>query len=75
MTGRIVQVIEGKDIRLLHPGGAGSGTDDPILVAMRGARDDRDGVSEKVCELSETSEIPPATPVGSMTGVWDEWDM
>ncbi|KAF8149926.1 hypothetical protein B0H34DRAFT_731762 [Crassisporium funariophilum] len=74
-TGRIVQVIEGRDIRLLYSGPYMS-KDDPVLVAMRGGKNDKDGVSEKIVELTETEEITVRTP-GSATvsSIWDEWDM
>ncbi|KAF9003954.1 hypothetical protein BDQ17DRAFT_1399669 [Cyathus striatus] len=83
-TGRIVQVIEGKDIRLLYGGPLGDS--DPILVAMWGERDDEKGASEKIIELVETKEIGmqmPPTPssassfssAGGSAGLWDEWDM
>ncbi|KAF8071933.1 hypothetical protein FPV67DRAFT_907308 [Lyophyllum atratum] len=73
-TGVIVQVIEGADIRLLHAGPT-YGDGDDILVAMRGSKDDKDGTSEKILELAETSAIPVATPIGPTPSVWDEWDM
>ncbi|TFK40376.1 hypothetical protein BDQ12DRAFT_680852 [Crucibulum laeve] len=75
ITGRIVQVIEGQDIRLLHAGPTGSSTD-PILVAMKGSKDDKDGVSDKIVELTETSEITARTPSSAVSGaLWDDWDM
>ncbi|KAF7327861.1 hypothetical protein MKEN_00366000 [Mycena kentingensis (nom. inval.)] len=78
-TGLLENVIEGTDIRLLHApapveGDAG-GSAAQILVAMRGEQDDERGMSEKVVELRETSEITApqvAMPVPSM---WAEWDM
>ena len=54
-TGRIVQVIEGDDIRLLSSGPHTS-KDDPVLVAMRGGYQDQYSVSEKIVELNETEE-------------------
>ncbi|KAG2157870.1 uncharacterized protein EDB93DRAFT_730686 [Suillus bovinus] len=78
-TGRLDQVIEGRDIRLLlhtnlksHPG------DDTLLVAMRGTKDDKDGVSDKIIELVRTGEFNSMqTPMIStpVEGLWDEWDM
>ncbi|KAG6842316.1 hypothetical protein C0991_010604 [Blastosporella zonata] len=70
-TGVIVQVIEGKSIRLLH---AGRGSEE-ILVAMRGGKDDQDGTSEQIVELVETSDLTVSTPVSAVPAVWDEWDM
>jgi hypothetical protein len=76
-TGRLAQVLEGDDIRLLHTGlgACGEGRDE-FLIAMRGARDDREGASEKIVELLQTAELD-LTPSSSHTapGVWDEWDM
>ncbi|KAJ7066963.1 hypothetical protein C8F01DRAFT_1119758 [Mycena amicta] len=69
LTGLLEQVIEGQDIRLVHS------SDDAILVAMRGKHDDEGGVSERIVDLRETTEISVpqvAMPVPSM---WDEWDM
>jgi RHO1 GDP-GTP exchange protein 1/2 len=57
-TGRLDQVIEGSDIRLLlHANVKSNSSDDTLLVAMRGTKDDKDGVSDKIMELVQTSEI------------------
>ncbi|KAJ7650251.1 hypothetical protein FB45DRAFT_887431, partial [Roridomyces roridus] len=74
LTGLLVQVIEGYDIRLLHSSEA------HILVAMRGGRDDEAGTSERIVDLQETAEIagpPTAAPVEHHQSFnrWDEWDM
>lgn len=69
-TGRIVQVIEGEDIRLLSSG-PNTGKGDPVLVAMRGGYQDQFSVSEKIVELNETEEIV-RTPEPDR---WVEWDM
>ncbi|KIY71515.1 Dbl domain-containing protein [Cylindrobasidium torrendii FP15055 ss-10] len=69
-TGRIVQVIEGKGIRLLY-GGPGQ---DAVLVAMKGEHDDAHGVSDKIAELLETSEIQTAHPTSASADLWDEFD-
>ncbi|THV07437.1 hypothetical protein K435DRAFT_710318 [Dendrothele bispora CBS 962.96] len=75
MTGRLVQVIEGEDIRLLYGGPTPASTDN-ILVVMRGNRDDENGLSEKIVELMETSEINDYnTPTTANPAMWDEWDM
>jgi len=75
MTGRLVQVIEGQDIRLLYSGPTPASTDN-ILVVMKGDRDDENGVSEKIVELVETSEIRDVnTPTTANPAMWDEWDM
>jgi len=49
--------------------------EDRILVAMRGGKDDGDGVSERIAELVETEEISLMTPSTITSSVWDEWDM
>jgi len=74
-TGRLVQAIEGKDLRLLHSGPTGGG--DTILVAMRGEKDDNDGVSDKITELIETAELvrTPSTARAVPENIWDEWNM
>jgi hypothetical protein len=73
-TGRLVQVIEGDDLRLLHSGPTG-GTDDTILVAMRAEKKGEDEISDKVVELVETTEIVSAAPPSAVPSLWDEWDM
>lgn len=56
-TSRLVQVIEGKDIRLTYSGPYES-KDDTILCVMRGKTFGTDGgYSDKVVELVETEEI------------------
>ena len=73
-TGRLVQVIEGESIRLLYTGPTAD-ADDPILIAMKGGKDDQSGVSDKIAELVETSEINTAHPSTPTPALWDEWDM
>ena len=70
-TGRIVQVIEGGDIRLLSSG-PNTGEGDPVLIAMRGGYQDEFSVSEKILELNETAEIVRTPPEADR---WVEWDM
>lgn len=77
-TGRLVQVLAGADVRLLHTGlgtGAGDGKDE-LLAVMRGDKDDRDGTSEKIVEFLQTAELE-RTPSSARPsqGAWDEWDM
>lgn len=69
-SARLVQVLEGEDIRLLEP--VREPTDD-ILVAMHGAQDDRYGISQKLVELLETAEIEQSS--GAPPTAWEEWDM
>ncbi|KAF9532496.1 hypothetical protein CPB83DRAFT_903530 [Crepidotus variabilis] len=73
-TGRIVQVIEGTDIRLLYTGPIAR-KDDPVLVVMKGTKLDQDGQSEKIEELLETEEISVLSPTATAPAMWDEWDM
>lgn len=76
-TARIMQVIEGKDIRLMYSGPQMT-KEYPVLLVMRGNKDDKDGVSEKIVELTETQEISVSTPTQSnpsSAALWDEWDM
>ncbi|KIM39836.1 hypothetical protein M413DRAFT_446755 [Hebeloma cylindrosporum] len=74
-TGRLVQVIEGKDMRLIYSGPY-TDKEHPILVAMRGGKDDPGSVSERVVEMIETEEISLVTPSAEQApSIWDEWDM
>jgi hypothetical protein len=70
-TGRIVQVIEGVDIRLLSSSPHTS-KGDPVLVAMRGGYQDQYSVGEKIVELNETEEIVHSPEAADR---WVEWDM
>lgn len=74
-TGRLVQVLQGQDLRVLHSDPAG---DSPILMARRGTKDDSNGTSDQICELVETRELNSAVArpvVSGGPGLWDEWDM
>jgi hypothetical protein len=76
-TARIMQVIEGTDIRLAYSGPYMT-KEYPVLLVMRGSKDDKEGVSEKIVELTETQEITATTPTQSnpsSAALWDEWDM
>ena len=62
-------------MRLLYSGPY-TAKEDPVLVAMRGGKDDKDGVSERIVELVQTEEISLQTPAtAGAPGLWDEWDM
>ncbi|KAJ4494966.1 hypothetical protein C8J55DRAFT_109545 [Lentinula edodes] len=82
LTGRIVQVIEGEDIRLMYAGPTPD-SHELILVAMRGdgGQGDKDlkgGAADKIVELQETSEISDVrarTPTTAVPAMWEEWDM
>jgi len=75
-TGRIVQVIEGEDMRLMYSGPY-TKKENPILVAMRGSKDDENGQSEKIVELLETEEINLVSPSSAVFSsvLWDDWDI
>jgi len=73
-SGRIVQVIEGRDIRLLYSDPY-TKKDDPVLVVMQGGKTDQEGQSEKVLALVETEEIALVSPTTTNASLWDEWDI
>ena len=75
-TGRIVQVVEGRQIRLLYSGPY-MRKDDPVLVVMQGEKNEQEGQSEKILALVETEEISVGSPTMTTTtaSVWDEWDI
>jgi RHO1 GDP-GTP exchange protein 1/2 len=55
ITGRLVQDYEAEDIRLLSSGPVDAITgNDPVLVAMRGEKEDQDGASDKIMEFLKT---------------------
>jgi RHO1 GDP-GTP exchange protein 1/2 len=67
-NGRLLQVVEGGDIRMIYGGTGGSSSpnnkqangnnpEDNVLVAMRGRFNDKNGLSEKIVELVPTEEI------------------
>jgi RHO1 GDP-GTP exchange protein 1/2 len=69
-TGKLVQVIEGFDIRLVHA------SERSILVVMRGSGDKHgDGAGEKLVELVETVDLATQQQSTNTPGLWDEWDM
>jgi hypothetical protein len=74
-TGRLVQVIVGRDIRLLN---AGILPNTPILMAKKGKKNDADGQSDEVLELVQTTELATnghnASPT-SREDLFDEWDL
>lgn len=72
-TGKLVQVIEGEDIRLLYTGFKTG--DRTVLVGMKGDKDDRDGQSYKLVDLVETQEIQTPTTSVHSESLWDMWDM
>ncbi|KAJ3767629.1 hypothetical protein FB446DRAFT_707669, partial [Lentinula raphanica] len=77
LTGRIVQVIEGEDMRLLYAGPTPD-LHEPILIAMRSGDDNntKEGAVDKIVELQETSEISAVrTPTTALPTMWEEWDM
>jgi hypothetical protein len=53
-TGRLVQVIEGTDLRLLRC--EHKDDSDTTLIAQKGGKDDKDGVSDQITELVDCGE-------------------
>ena len=66
-TGRLLQVIEGKEIRLMQAVPKEQG---PILIARRGKTDDQNGMSS-----DQLVELVPTSPLESSDNgfVWEEW--
>ncbi|KAF8638287.1 hypothetical protein AX17_002307 [Amanita inopinata Kibby_2008] len=77
-NGRLMQVIDGVDIRLLYFNSS-VGSNDPIIVGMKGGKDDKDGISDRIVELVETVELPVTSPASvapaKNSALWEEWDM
>jgi hypothetical protein len=71
-SGKLVQVIEGADVRLLHSGSTG---EEMLVAAMTGDVDDENGLSERVLELVQTTAIDTQGPAVRVQQHWDEWDM
>jgi RHO1 GDP-GTP exchange protein 1/2 len=69
-SGKLVQVIEGEDVRLVH---SGLTEEDMLVAAMKGDIEDENGLSEKVLELVPTAAIDEL--VGRVEQYWDEWDV
>ncbi|KAK7690932.1 hypothetical protein QCA50_006035 [Cerrena zonata] len=68
-TGKLIQVIEGEDIRMVHA------SEEAVLVAMKQKEDGQhvDG-RDVLMELVPTQAIE-ASPVLQSRELWDEWDM
>lgn len=68
-TGRLLQVIEGKEIRLVQTLPKEQG---PTLIACRGKVNDEKGLSDQLVELVPTTalELPSADESGL---IWEEW--
>ncbi|KAK2460341.1 hypothetical protein APHAL10511_007730 [Amanita phalloides] len=80
-NGRLLQTIEGVDIRLLYFNRSLENTD-PIVLCMKGKRGDQEDVGDKIVELIETVEWKPTSPIESVSTIhtgtpmlWDEWDV
>ncbi|KAF8501651.1 hypothetical protein F5888DRAFT_1898003 [Russula emetica] len=71
-SGKLVQVIEGEDVRLVH---SGLTEEDMLVAAMKGDIEDEKGLSEKVLELVPTAAIDAQELVGRVEQYWDEWDV
>lgn len=71
-TGKLVQVIEGEDIRMVHAG------EDAVLVAMKKQKQLNgqrlEGAEDILMELVPTQEIETPQPLQTPE-LWDEWDM
>ncbi|KAF8506144.1 hypothetical protein BU17DRAFT_101003 [Hysterangium stoloniferum] len=68
-TGRLVQVIEADDIRLVQ-----SAVGSPLLIAMRGKKNDERGARDALVELVETSPIEARRSMQETAPLWDEWE-
>jgi hypothetical protein len=80
-NGRLLQVIEAIDIRLLYFNHS-VWSNDPIIFGMKGKKGDNDDVSYKIFELAET--VALSSPLQSPTvetmhtaapEFWETWDM
>lgn len=71
-SGKLVQVVEGEDVRLVHSGLTEEGM---LVAAMTGDVEDENGLSEKVLELVPTAAIDAQELVGRVEQYWDEWDV
>ena len=81
-TGRLVQVLEGHDIRLLYSGI--SPGDKVTLMALRDGTRDAPGPKDKIVELVETRELGRSPSLSSSTttprseyaasDIWDMWE-
>ena len=81
-TGRIVQVLEGEDVRLLYCGLLPG--EKVTLMAMRDGAGDTPGPKDKIVELVETRELrksprvssSASSPRSEYTGsdIWDMWE-
>lgn len=69
-TGRLIQVIEGNEIRLLQKLPKGEGR---TLAARRGEKDDTLGLSDQLFELVETSALSDQTWNESDL-MWEGWE-
>ena len=81
-TGRIVQVLEGEDIRLLYSGLLPG--EKVTLMGLKDGTDDVPGPKEKIVELVETQELRKSPRVSSSSStprseyagsdIWDMWE-
>jgi hypothetical protein len=71
-SGKLVQVIEGNDVRLVH---SGMTEEDMLVAVMTGDIEDKNGLSEKVVELVPTTAINVHERMGRVEQYWDEWDV
>ena len=74
-TGRLVQVIDGRDIRLLN---LGILPNTPVLMAKKGKKNDTEGQSDDLFELLQTTDLTVNNHNDSPTtreDLFDEWDL
>ncbi|KAG8738594.1 hypothetical protein FRC10_006665 [Ceratobasidium sp. 414] len=70
-SGGLVQVVNGRDVRLLYPGPPYEG---PVLAAMRG-EDDAIGKTDSIVELLETTLIEIERGQVVDDAFWREWEI
>jgi hypothetical protein len=81
-SGRLTQVLEGQDIRLLYSGL--SPGEKVTLMALRDGGSDAPGLKDKIVELVETRELgrtPSVSSAGASprseytaSSIWDMWE-
>ena len=82
-NGRLLQVMEAVDMRLLYFNPS-AGNNDPMILAMKGKKADKDDFSIKIVELAATVALSPGpqSPVRDAEAahtpipmLWEGWDM
>jgi len=70
-TGRLIQVITAKDIRFLQTASSEKG---PLLIAVKGEGDDKNGVTDKLVDITETKPIGGGPDEVFLDSQWAEWE-